>query len=67
MKSKTFAILLALIFGGLGAHKFYLGSLKWGVVYLLFSWTGIPTIIGFVEAVIMLTLSKSEFHSKYSY
>ena len=67
MKSKTFAILLALIFGGLGAHKFYLGSLKWGVVYLLFSWTGIPAIIGFVEAVIMLTLSKSEFHSKYSY
>lgn len=38
-KSKTTAGLLALFLGGAGAHKFYLGQWKMGLLYLLFIWT----------------------------
>jgi TM2 domain-containing membrane protein YozV len=49
-KDPTIAAVLALFLGGIGAHKFYMGQIGLGVVYLLFSWTGIPTLIGWVEA-----------------
>ena len=34
-KNKTAAILLAIFGGGLGLHRFYLGSVGMGIVYLL--------------------------------
>ena len=49
-KNATTAVLLALFLGGVGAHKFYLGQIGWGVVYLLFSWTLIPGIVALIEA-----------------
>ena len=49
-KNPTTAIVLALFLGGLGAHKFYLNQVGLGIVYLLFSWSGIPMILGFIEA-----------------
>ncbi|EFL92339.1 TM2 domain-containing hypothetical protein [Candidatus Regiella insecticola LSR1] len=36
-------------FGGIGAHKFYLGKIGQGFLYLLFFWTLIPAIIAFIE------------------
>ena len=48
-KRPTIAVLLALFLGGLGAHRFYLGQTRVGMWYLLFSWTGIPALIAFVE------------------
>ena len=35
--------------GGLGAQHFYLGNTGRAVAYLLFSWTGIPVIVSFIE------------------
>ena len=52
-KDETVGVLLALFLGGLGIHKFYMGQTTAGVLYLVFSWTGIPTIIGFVECFLM--------------
>jgi TM2 domain-containing membrane protein YozV len=49
-KNPTAAVLLALFLGGLGAHKFYLGQTGLGVLYLLFCWTTIPSIIALIEA-----------------
>jgi len=49
-KNPTTAVLLALFLGGLGIHKFYMGQTFLGILYLLFSWTGIPSIVGFIEA-----------------
>lgn len=49
-KDPTTALLLALFLGGIGGHKFYLGQVGLGVVYLLFSWTFIPGIVAFIEA-----------------
>jgi TM2 domain-containing membrane protein YozV len=49
-KSPTTAVLLALFLGGLGIHKFYLGNTGMGILYLVFCWTYIPSIVAFIEA-----------------
>ena len=46
----TYCILAGLL-GGIGAHKFYVGKTGAGVLFLLFCWTGIPVIIGFVDLI----------------
>src|SRR3569833_336542 len=38
VKSKGTAIVLALLLGGLGAHKFYLGCFGWGFFFFFFCW-----------------------------
>ena len=64
-KSKLAAALLALFLGGFGIHKFYLGRVGWGIAYLLFCWTFIPAIVGFIEGILLLVMSDSEFNEKY--
>ena len=65
-KNKLAAALLALFLGGLGVHKFYLGKTGMGLVYLLFCWTFIPAIVGFVEGLIYLTESDADFARKHA-
>jgi len=65
-RNKWIAIIFAFFFGSFGIHKFYLGQIGWGITYLLFCWTGIPGIVGIVEAVLYLTMSDEEFAKKYS-
>ncbi len=52
-KDEVAGVLLAVLLGHFGAHRFYMGEMGWGVVYLLFCWTGIPTLLGFIEAFFM--------------
>ena len=52
-KDVTIGVLLALFLGGFGAHKFYFGQIALGVVYFLFCWTFIPSIVSLVEACLM--------------
>lgn len=52
-KDKVVFVLLALLLGGLGIHRFYLGDVLLGIVYLLFCWTFIPSIIALVEAIVI--------------
>ncbi len=49
-KSAVVALLLAIFLGGIGGHKFYLGNFVLGILYLVFCWTGIPSIVALVEA-----------------
>ena len=65
-KDKLAAALLAIFLGGLGIHKFYLGMKWWGLFYLLFCWTGIPAIVGFIEGIIYLFQSEEKFNQKYN-
>ncbi len=64
-KSKIAAALFAFFLGGFGFHKFYLGRIGWGIIYLLFCWTFIPVIIGFIEAILFLVMSDEDFNHKY--
>jgi len=64
-KSKLAAALFALFLGSIGIHKFYLGDIGWGIFYLLFCWTAIPALVGFIEGVLLLVMSDSEFNMKY--
>lgn len=63
-KSKTTAGLLALLLGGMGVHKFYLGE-KGGIWYLLFFWTYIPAILALIDAIRLFSMSDQEFAAKY--
>jgi len=64
-RNRVAAALFALLLGGVGIHKFYLGRVAQGIIYLLFFWTFIPAIVGFVEGIIYLTMSDQEFEKKY--
>ena len=59
------AAILAIVLGGLGAHKFYLGETTTGVVYLCFVWTLVPVFLGIIEGIIYLTTSDEDFQRKY--
>ncbi len=52
-KEEIVGVLLALFLGGFGIHRFYLRQNVAGAIYLIFSWTGIPSIIGFFECFLM--------------
>jgi TM2 domain-containing membrane protein YozV len=64
-KTKVTAGLLAIFLGGLGMHKFYLGRVGQGIVYILLCWTLIPSVIGFIEGIIYLMMSDQAFAEKY--
>ncbi|WP_137887400.1 NINE protein [Pseudomonas sp. 2FE] len=64
-KSKVTAGVLALLFGGLGVHRFYLGQ-WWGLFYLLFFWTWIPALIALVEGIVFLCTSDAKWQAKYA-
>jgi TM2 domain-containing membrane protein YozV len=64
-KSRGLAILLALFLGGIGIHKFYLGSPGWGILYMLFFWTFIPALIALLEVIGYLIMGEERFHATY--
>ncbi len=64
-KNRVTAGVLGILLGGFGIHKFYLGKIGWGIIYLVFFWTFIPTIIGLIEGIKYLAMSDNEFAAKY--
>ena len=60
-KSRAIAAALALLLGNLGLHRFYLGDVALGFLYLIFFWTGIPGLIAWFEAIYFLTRSNEEW------
>lgn len=65
MKNKTLATALAAFLGGVGAHRFYLGQRKaWW--YLAFSWTLIPVVIGWIDALSFYALTYAAFNRRYN-
>ena len=65
VKSKVAAGILAIFFGGLGVHKFYLGKVGMGILYLCFCWTYIPALVGFIEGIIYLRSNDENFQLKH--
>lgn len=65
-RSKTTAGILAIFLGGLGIHKFYLGQTGMGILYFIFCWTYVASIVGFIEGIMYLVMSDDEFNEKYN-
>lgn len=63
-KSRVAAGILALLLGGIGVHKFYLGKVGLGFVYLIFCWTFIPGIIALIEGIMYLVQDDATFAQK---
>ena len=66
MKSKTTAILLSFFLEGLGVHRFYLGQIGLGFLYLIFFWTFIPLFVSLIDFIVFLAMSDQEFDKKYN-
>lgn len=66
MKNQYVAALLAIFLGGLGLHRFYLGNILIGILYLLFCWTGVPAVLGFIEGIYFACIQESTFNAKYN-
>jgi TM2 domain-containing membrane protein YozV len=64
-KDRLVAVVLALFLGGLGIHKFYLGKVVQGILYIVFVWTGIPSFIAWIEAILYLTRSPEAWAREY--
>ena len=64
-KNRVIAGLLAIFLGDFGIHKFYIGKMAIGLLYLVFCWTGIPAVVGLIEGVLYLITDDSTFRKKY--
>ncbi|MCG9887046.1 MAG: NINE protein [Cyanobacteria bacterium] len=68
---KRRAIAVALALAGVAApiagfHKFYLGQNRWGMLYLLLSWTPMPRIACAIEALWYLAQDQQEFDRNFN-
>jgi hypothetical protein len=53
-RSRLITFLLCFFLGGFGAHEFYVGKTGAGILMLVFCWTGIPSIIAFIQWIMIL-------------
>lgn len=66
-KSKKTATILAFpLLGALGIHKFYLGKIGQGVLYIIFSFLLIPAIISLFEFISYISMSTEKFDLKFN-
>ena len=68
-KNRITAAILALFFGPLGVHKFYLGRTGEGILFLILTITFIGCIVtgplSLIEAINLFTMSDRMFHQKF--
>lgn len=57
---------LAFLLGGIGVHRFYIGQIGLGFLYLIFCWTFVPAIIGVIDAIVFWTQSDDAFNNSYN-
>lgn len=72
-KNRIVAAIMALIGGSLGIHKFYLGHIGQGILYLLMTFIisagfkfPITMFLGIIDGIKLLSMSDSEFDEKYN-
>jgi TM2 domain-containing membrane protein YozV len=60
---RKIAIVLAVFLGWLGAHRFYLGQIGWGILYLVLFYFFAPLaiVVGLIDAVRYMFMSDEEF------
>ena len=63
-KDKTVAALLAFFASPLGLHRFYLGQVGLGVLYVCLP--GLNVLLGFIDAIALLVADQDDFDFKYN-
>lgn len=63
-KNKITAGLLAFFIGGFGVHRFYLGQ-WWGIFYLIFWFTLIPSLVSIIEAIVFWSTPDHRWQKKH--
>lgn len=58
--NKAAYCLLAFFLGGIGVHKFYIGKVGTGLLYLLFCWTFIPSFCALIDFIVGLCKNSDE-------
>ena len=66
LKTQTVAGLWCAFLGGFGAHRFYLGKIVTGILYLLFFWTSIPGLIASIELLVIAFSDTQKWANKYN-
>lgn len=66
IKDKNVAAVLAFFLGTFGIHRFYLGQIWIGILHCIFMATTIPTIVGFIDAMVLLSMDQERFDEKYN-
>jgi TM2 domain-containing membrane protein YozV len=73
-KSKTTTAVLAVLIGGIGMHRFYLGTWGWGIVYIILLLFGITNELPYLavffalcEAIRFSLMKQPDFDAKYNY
>ena len=70
MKDKNVAAILALFMGAIGVHKFYLGRIGVGILYLLGAVTvvGIPftALLALIDFFVLALMDNDEFNRRYN-
>lgn len=65
-KNWKLAIILAIVVGGLGIHRYYLHERLFpGLFYTLLFWTGVSSVISLIEGIWWLLMGEEEFHRRY--
>ena len=65
-RHKAGAVLLAIVFGGIGVHKCYLRRYTSFLLYILFCWTCIPLVLSWIDAAAYLFMPKHTFDARYN-
>ena len=66
-KSRVTAAVLAILLGVVGGHRWYFGQWLFALIYVVFSWTFIPVLVGLVEGARYLAMSDEEFQARYGH
>lgn len=55
------AVVLCLLLGTFGAHRFYMHQPYRAMGYLLFSWTLVPSVLSVIDAAFLMKMSDEDF------